>query len=299
MIPPPIPIREHEPMDRHTSWRAGGAARYYAEPASVEEARALAAWALSSGVPLLWAGRGTNTLVRDAGYPGLIAAYRGQAWTLEESDAGALLRVEAGAPMAGLARRLGAMGWAGLEWAEGLPGTVGGAVFGNAGCYGSDTASTLASAEILVGDTLETWPVERLSYGYRTSALKRAAAATLGPQPAPLIVAATFRLTRADPAELAARTAAIAVQRKGKTPSGSSCGSVFKNPPGESAGRLIEAAGLKGQAVGAAVISPLHANYIVNTGGATAAEILELAELAWTTVRERFGVDLELEVRVI
>lgn len=296
MTPPPISIREREPMDRHTSWRAGGAARYYAEPASVEEARALAAWARAEGIPLIWAGRGTNTLVRDEGYAGLIAAYRGQSWALEEHGDMGLLRVEAGAPMAGLARRLCAMGWAGLEWAEGLPGTVGGAVFGNAGCYGGDTAGVLAGAEILAGDALETWPAERLGYGYRTSALKQAPP---GAGPAPLVVAATFRLTRADPAELAARTAAIAAQRKGKTPAGSSCGSVFKNPPGESAGRLIEAAGLKGRAAGAAVISPVHANYIVNTGGASAADILALAELARTTVRERFGIELELEVRVI
>jgi UDP-N-acetylmuramate dehydrogenase len=288
-------IREHEPMERHTSWRAGGAARFYAEPASVEEARALAAWARENAIPLIWAGRGTNTLVRDEGFPGLIAAYRAQAWSLDERGDAALLRVEAGAPMAGLARRLCAMGWAGLEWAEGLPGTVGGAVFGNAGCYGGDTAAILVGAEVLAGDAVEAWPVERLGYGYRTSVLK----AQLASSAASLIVAATFRLTRGDPATLAGRTAAIAAERKRKTPSGSSCGSVFKNPPGDSAGRLIEAAGLKGHRVGAAEISSLHANYIVNTGGATATEILALAELARATVRERFGITLELEVRVI
>jgi UDP-N-acetylmuramate dehydrogenase len=298
MIPqPPATVREHEPMDRHTSWRAGGVARYYAEPASPAEALALVAWARAAGLPLIWAGRGTNMLVRDEGFPGLIAAYRAQSWAIEEHGDSGLLRVEAGAPMAGMARRLSAMGWAGMEWAEGLPGTVGGAVFGNAGCYGGDTAGTLHSAEILVGDTVETWPVERLAYGYRTSGLKRAAPAA-GAAP-PLVVAATFRLTRADPAELAARTAAIAAQRKSKTPSGSSCGSVFKNPPGDSAGRLIEAAGLKGLQAGPAVISPVHANYIVNTGGARAAEILELAAAAQAAVKQQFGVELELEVRVV
>lgn len=288
-------IREHEPMDRHTSWRAGGATRFYAEPAGVDEARALAAWASENAIPLVWAGRGTNTLVRDEGFPGLIAAYRAQKWELDERGDTALLRVEAGAPMAGLARRLCAIGWAGLEWAEGLPGTVGGAVFGNAGCYGGDTAHTLAGAELLVGDTVESWPVERLGYGYRTSALKEQPAAPASP----LIVAATFRLTRGDPAALAGRAAAVAAERKRKTPSGSSCGSVFKNPPGDSAGRLIEAAGLKGHRLGAAEISPLHANYIVNTGGASATEILALAELARTTVRERFGITLEFEVRIL
>jgi len=315
-------------MERHSSWRAGGAARFYAEPGSPEEARALASWARAAGLPLIWAGRGTNMLVRDAGFPGVIAAYRAQAWSLDEAGDTALLRVEAGAPMAGLARRLVAMGWAGLEWAEGLPGTVGGAIFGNAGCYGGDTAGTLHSAEILLDDNVETWPVAQLGYGYRTSILKDDGRRTtddrqrknidsvtmptdtretwvLGRRssvvgcPSPLIVAGRFRLTRDDPARLAERTAATAAQRKGKTPSGSSCGSVFKNPPGESAGRLIERAGLKGHRVGAALISPLHANYIVNTGGARATEILALSELAQATVYEQFGVELELEVRVL
>lgn len=293
---PPIPVREREPMDRHTSWRAGGPARYYAEPASPEQARALAAWARAEGLPLVWAGRGTNTLVRDEGFPGLVAAYRAQGWRLEESGDEALLRVEAGAPMAGLARRLGGQGWAGLEWAEGLPGTVGGAVVGNAGCYGGDTAGVLHSAELLIGDALETWPVERLAYGYRTSALKHLALD--GAEP-PLVVAATFRLRRGDAATIAATMAAIAAQRKGKTPAGSSCGSVFKNPPGDSAGRLIEAAGLKGRAVGGAVISPVHANYIVNTGGARAADILALIDLARDEVLRQFSIPLELEVRIL
>jgi UDP-N-acetylmuramate dehydrogenase len=298
----PIPIREHEPMGRHTSWRAGGAARFYAKPASVAEARALAAWSRRQDIPLIWTGRGTNMLVRDAGFPGLIATYRAQSWLLDEAGDAALLRVESGAPMAGTARRLAALGWDGLTWAEGLPGTVGGAVFGNAGCYGGDTAGTLHSAELLIGDAVETWAVEKLGYGYRTSVLKGGEPRTENREPGmapPLVVAATFRLTRGDPAELAARLAAIAAERKGKTPAGSSCGSVFKNPPGESAGRLVERAGLKGARAGGAMISPLHGNYIVNMGGATAADILALIELIRGTVRERFGVELELEVRVV
>lgn len=294
----PSSVREHEPMGHHTSWRAGGKARYYAEVASVEEARALAAWARTEGLPLVWVGRGTNMLVREEGFPGLLAAYRAQAWELEGHGATALLHVEAGAPMAGLARRLGAMGWAGMAWAEGLPGSVGGAVVGNAGCYGSDTATILHSAELLLGDTVETWPAEKLAYGYRTSMLKTKGG-TLKAEAEPLVTAATFRLTRGDPNELAAQMTAIAAQRKAKTPAGSSCGSVFKNPPGDSAGRLIEAAGLKGREVAGAVFSPLHANYIVNTGGASAAAILALIDLARDEVRRRFGIGLELEVRVL
>lgn len=297
IAPPPIPIREHEPMERHSSWRAGGAARYYAEPASPAEAQALAAWARLHRLPLAWVGRGTNLLVRDAGYPGLIASYRAQDWQIAEQGDSALLTVEAGAPMAGLARRLAAMGWAGLAWAEGLPGTVGGAVFGNAGCYGGDTAQVLVRAAILIDDTIESWPLERLAYGYRTSALKRADLVP-GAIP-PLVLAATFRLTRGDPTALMAAMGSTAAERKRKTPAGSSCGSVFKNPPGESAGQLIERAGLKGRQVGDAVISPIHANYIVNTGAASAADILALVAIARDEVRRQFGIVLELEVCVL
>ena len=289
-------LREHEPMGRHTSWRAGGVARFYSEPSSLEEVRSLLAWATDEGLPVVWIGRGTNMLVDDQGFPGLIASYRAQAWQVEEQDAAVLVRVEGGAVMAGMARRLAAMGLAGLEWAEGLPGTVGGAVVGNAGCYGGDTATLLQRVELLVDGTLEQWPPAQLMYRYRHSLLK---VATPSDRPPPLVVAATFRLERADPFVLMERMAAIAAERKRKTPTGSSCGSVFKNPPGDSAGRLIEAAGLKGRSIGAAQISSMHANYIMNRGGATATEIQALIVLARTVVWERFGVALELEVRIL
>lgn len=296
-LPANLPaLREYEPMDRHTSWRAGGVARFYSEPASLEEVRSLLEWATAAALPLVWIGRGTNMLVDDAGFPGLIASYRAQAWQVEEHDDRVLVRVEGGAVMAGMARRLAAMGLAGLEWAEGLPGTVGGAVVGNAGCYGGDTATMLQSVELFVDGTIERWLPSQLAYSYRHSLLKGDRAFD---RPSPLVVAATFQLRRADPFMLMERMAAIAAERKRKTPTGSSCGSVFKNPPGDSAGRLIEAAGLKGRSIGAAQISSMHANYIMNRGGATATEIQALIALARTTVWERFGVALELEVRIL
>ncbi|WP_298821471.1 UDP-N-acetylmuramate dehydrogenase [Chloroflexus sp.] len=292
----PITLRVDEPMARHTSWRVGGPARYYAEPATPDEAIALAAWASAQDLPLIWVGRGTNLLVRDEGFAGVIAAYRGQRWSLREDGDQAELWVEAGAPMAGTARRLAAMGWAGLEWAEGLPGAIGGAIVGNAGCYGGDTAGVLVAAELLLnGRERVEWPVTALAYAYRESVLKQSMTDNIPP----LVLAGRFRFRRADPTALAARMAAIAAERKRKTPAGSSCGSVFKNPPGDSAGRLIEAAGLKGTRIGDAEISSIHANYIVNRGRACAADILALIELARATVAERFGVTLQLEVRVI
>jgi UDP-N-acetylmuramate dehydrogenase len=284
-------------MARHTSWRIGGPARYYAEIQSATQARALAAWARGVGVELIWMGGGTNLLVRDPGFPGLIVRYRAQGWRIDAHGDSAILRVEAGAPMAGTARRVAAMGWVGLEWAEGVPGTIGGAVFGNAGCYGGDIAGLLQGVSILVGDEEQEWPAERMAYGYRRSALKDAVAQV--DSTPPLILAASLRLRRGDPEALAATMARIAIERKGKTPWGSSCGSVFKNPPGHSSGQLIERAGLKGMRVGNAEISQRHANYIINLGGASSDDVLSLITIAQESVRHQFGVDLELEVRVI
>jgi UDP-N-acetylmuramate dehydrogenase len=296
LIAPPIPLIEDEPMARHTSWRVGGPARYYAEVLGVEQARALASWANEADLALIWVGGGTNLLVRDAGFSGLIARYRAQDWQIEEQGNTATLRAEVGAPMAGTARRMGTLGWAGLAWAEGVPGTVGGAVFGNAGCYGGDIAGLLQSVTMLVGDAVEEWPAARMAYGYRRSALKDASRAPGAP---PLILAASLQLRRGDPVELADTMERIAAQRKSKTPVGSTCGSVFKNPPGHSAGQLIERAGFKGARVGAAEISQHHANYIVNRGGASSDDILGLIAKARDAVRSQFSIDLELEVRVI
>jgi UDP-N-acetylmuramate dehydrogenase len=292
-----VPVMD-EPLARHTSWRVGGPARYYLEVCDSALLQQALAWAAERELPLFVLGAGTNVLVRDNGFAGLVIRYTARQWQIgaEHGDT-ALLEVAAGAPMAGTVRRLAGLGWGGLEWAEGLPGTIGGAVFGNAGCYGGDIAAVLERAGILCDGQVEQWPVERLAYGYRTSRLKQPARAA-GKQPA-IVLDATLRLRRADPQELATTMAQIAQERKGKTPWGSSCGSVFKNPPGESAGRLIDAGGLKGRRVGQAEISRRHANYIVNLGGAGSDDILALIELAQQTVARRFGLDLELEVQVL
>jgi UDP-N-acetylmuramate dehydrogenase len=292
-----MPVSD-EPLARHTSWRVGGPARYYLEARDPAMLQAALGWAAEHCLPLFVLGGGTNLLVRDSGFAGLVVRYTARQWHISAEDGErALLEVAGGAPMAGTVRRLAGLGWGGLEWAEGLPGTIGGAVVGNAGCYGGDTAGVLVQADILIDGTIEQWPVERFAYGYRTSRLKqRARNREAGPA---IVLAATLRLQRADPQELAATMAHIAAERKRKTPWGSSCGSVFKNPPGESAGRLIEAVGLKGRRVGQAEISRRHANYIVNLGGAGSDDILTLIEIAQQTVARRFGIGLELEVQVL
>jgi UDP-N-acetylmuramate dehydrogenase len=298
---------ENEPLARHTSWRIGGPARYYREVRSPAALRAAIHWAHERDLPLFVLGSGTNLLVTEAGFPGLVLRYTGRTWDLSEQDDRGVLYLEAGAPMAGTARRVSARGWAGLVWAEGLPGSLGGAIYGNAGCYGGDMASVVQRVWLLVDDVVQVWPVAWLELGYRTSWLK---AQRLRPdRPAgsvpPIVLAAELALTQADPHELAVTMAHIAALRKAKTPWGSSCGSVFRNPappPGAaplSAGQLIDQAGLKGTRCGGAMISEKHGNYMVNLGDATSKDILDLIELAQQRVAQEFGIELELEVQVL
>lgn len=292
-----VPVT-NEPLARHTSWRVGGPARFYLEAQNVAMLQQGLAWAAQRELPVFLLGGGTNVLIRDTGFAGLVIRYQARQWQINTDDGVmALLHVDAGAPMAGTARRVAALGWGGLEWAEGLPGTIGGAVFGNAGCYGGDIAAVLESASVLVDGAIEQWSLDRFAYGYRSSLLKRQSRTGTGG--AAIVLAARLKLRRADPAELAAMMARTAAERKRKTPWGRSCGSVFKNPPADSAGRLIEAAGLKGQRVGNAEISQRHANYIVNLGGASSDDILALIEIAREHVHRRFGIDLELEVQIV
>jgi UDP-N-acetylmuramate dehydrogenase len=250
--------------------------------------------AAAQGWPVFLLGGGSNILVADEGYPGMVIRYAGRARAFESDGDGAWVRAEARMPLAGLARETARAGWSGLVWAEGIPGTVAGAVIGNAGAYGGDIASRLLDVEIVQPDgTRETWAPSRMEYAYRASCLK-------GRDPAgPAVVAARFRLEKGDPVFLVSEIARISAERRAKTPIGASCGSVFRNPPGTSAGRLIEAAGCKGMRRGAAVVSTLHANYIINEGGGTAREVVALIEAVRARVRETAGVDLVLEIQPV
>ncbi len=294
---PPIALRENEPMVRHTSWRIGGTARYYGEVNNIEDALALVAWAKTQQLDLIWIGGGTNILVQDSGFPGIIVRYIAQEWRIKEEGDIGILHVDSGTIVASLARRMGNLGWAGLEWAEGIPGTIGGAIFGNAGSYGSDISAILLNVHLLVGDHVEHWPASKMNFGYRRSILKDGEYKNAETQP--LIIGADLRMRRGDPKVLAATMARIAAERKNNAPFGRTCGSVFKNPIGYSAGQLIDQAGLKGTRLGDAEISQRHANYIINLGNATSADVLGLIGIAREAVRSKFGIELELEVRVI
>ncbi len=295
-------LLENENLARYTSWKIGGPARFFLNAGSSAELLEALAWAQEQGLRVWLLGGGTNTLALDRGFDGAVLRYRAHSLTIEEQSENSVLRIGACAPMAGTARRIARQGWAGLEWAEGLPGTIGGALYGNAGCYGSDIASTLRRAWLLIDGQVVEWSVEDFGYGYRTSVLKTISdPRSMKPAPwfGPIILEAEFALQRADPQELAVIMERTATQRRSKTPAGQSCGSVFKNPAGESAGRLIEASGLKGRRVGGAEIAQKHANYIVNTGGATSDDVLELINIAHETVLHQFGVELELEVQML
>jgi UDP-N-acetylmuramate--L-alanine ligase/UDP-N-acetylenolpyruvoylglucosamine reductase len=284
-------VLPHEPLAGHTSLRVGGPADVMVRVGTSAE---LAGWhrlARSLDVPVRVIGRGTNVLGGDDGVRGLVLLNRCEAWSLEPALDGrsARLEAESGVTLAALGPSLARAGWAGLEAAVGIPGSIGAAVVTNAGAHGWSMADSVASVEVLEPDgTIRTWTAEELGFGYRHSRLKGDATR--------VVLRASVRLSPADPAELAARIAAFTAQRRATQPTTPSVGSIFKNPPGDYAGRLIEAAGLKGRRIGGAQISPVHANFFVNVGAATATDVHQLIALAHRTVRDQFGICLELEI---
>lgn len=286
-----LKIMRDEPLARYTAARIGGAADWLVVVESVGMAIEAVQAAQHQGLAWCVMGSGSNVLVADAGLRGLVIINKARHVVIE----GERVYAEAGANLSSLARSCIARGLAGLEWAVSVPGTVGGAVVGNAGAHGGDVAGNLTSAIILELDgKISEWPVERFEYGYRDSMIKRRPA-----EPAPVVLAARFELTADDPAELAGRADEFVARRKATQPPGASLGSMFKNPSGDYAGRLIEAAGLKGTKIGGAQISPVHANFFVNTGNATATDVKMLIDLARERVKGRFGVELVLEVELI
>jgi len=286
------------PLARYTAFQIGGPADLLVVARDVDALRQVVTLAWERRIFYRVLGKGSNILVSDAGWRGLVVLNRARETAIlppRKPEGSWTVRAESGALFSTLARRCVDRGLAGLEWAVGIPGTVGGAVVGNAGAWGGDVASSLQAAAVLEpGGGEARWPVERFGYAYRTSILK-----TEAERRQAVVLAAEFGLREGEPQALRARAAEIAARRKASQPSGTSCGSVFKNPPGDSAGRLIEAAGLKGRRVGGAQISTRHANFIINLGQARAADVKALIDLARATVRERFGVALELEIELV
>ncbi len=285
-----------EPLARFTTMRVGGPADLFTVAHNAFELRALVRYARAREIPFAILGRGSNLVISDAGLRGLVIHVKAEASRVD----GERYHAEAGVPMARAATETQGAGLAGLEYGLAIPGTVGGAVWANAGAHGSDTAGVLESATVLMGDGSEReMPVDELGLSYRHSRFKDAVAS--GPAgdagPAEIVLGAVFHLRPADPDEIRARLDEIRRWRREHQPLGiPSAGSVFRNPPGDSAGRLIDILGLKGHRIGGAVVSEKHANFIVNDRKGTAADVRALAEHVRREVRERHGIDLAFEI---
>ena len=298
---PALTILRESPMSLHTTWRVGGPADFLVRAATPEAFSRALAWAAGEGLPVTVIGGGSNLLVDDAGLRGLTILARTPGERAEglvevdQRDDHVLLRVAAQAPLSWVGRQAAERGWAGLDWAVGLPGTVGGATVNNAGAHGSELKDTLESVVVIdnMGCT-DRRPGATLAASYRMTTLK-----ALGRPRGEHVLWAEFRLLHGDRDTLVRLADEHARFRKETQPTGACAGSTFANPPGDYAGRLLEAAGLKGFAVGSARFSPKHANWVINEGGATAAQIRELIATARERVRERFGVDLRQEVEEI
>jgi UDP-N-acetylmuramate dehydrogenase len=288
-------LKENEPLAKYTSARIGGPAEFLIFAENADELAEQVRAARQLGLRYCVLGGGSNVLVSDAGVRGLVIVNRARQVEFRDSGDPPTVWAESGANFGQLARQCAARGLCGLEWAATVPGTVGGAVYGNAGAHGGDIARTLRMAEILQhDDSVRQWAIEELSFGYRTSALKRHAARADN-----VVLAAEFVLTRCDPLTAQTRIEEFAAQRRRTQPPGASIGSMFKNPREDYAGRLIEAAGLKGKRIGNVEISTRHANFFVNLGECRAADVFALIHLAHDAVKNKFGVDLELEVELV
>ncbi|MCS7251286.1 MAG: UDP-N-acetylmuramate dehydrogenase [Thermoflexus sp.] len=287
-----LALERDVPMARFTTSRIGGPADALV---IVEDVQALVdvvrgAWA--DGIPVTMLGGGSNVLIADQGVRGLVVLNRARALRFETDGR---VWTASGVLLPTLARLCAERGWAGLEWAIGIPGTVGGAVVGNAGAHGGDIAGCLESVELLLPEgSIATWSAEQLELSYRTSRLK-----TWPTVPRPVVLAARFALRPEDPEAILERMAAFNAYRRRTQPGGASIGSMFRNPRGDYAGRLIEAAGLKGARRGAIVISTLHANFFINEGNGTAADVRALMAEVQHRVWERFSVLLEPEIEFI
>ncbi len=298
-------LRENEPLARHITYRIGGPADFFFKAQDEAETVALLKICRERNIPILLIGNGSNMLISDKGWRGIAIENRLDKVSLTDLDEErALMKAGAGTLLGNLSRKLAKLGWAGFEFAATIPGSVGGGVVNNAGAHGGEFSQGLTRVAVATaaGECKILLPPD-LEMAYRASRWRENVGmgkAPLGDPGNELILWAEFMLHRDDPADIKRRIDEMTDWRRAKQPQEPSAGSVFKNPsaPNPAAGSLIEQAGLKGHQIGGAQISPRHANFIVNNGGATAHDVLALVELARRSVRERTGIELELEVEL-
>lgn len=280
---------ENEPLSRYTTWRIGGPARYLLQPADLDDVVRGLEMARERGLPWLILGLGSNVLVKDGGFPGMVIRMGKGLDKFEMKGATAI--VGAGMPTPILARRTAEAGFSGVERFIGIPGTVGGGIYMNAGCHGAEFAEIVTEVTVMDGKgKTRTIPRKQISYKYRGSNLGEA-----------IVLEAKLQLGEESPAKLKELQAKLFRWRKAGTPFELPCaGSTFKNPGGnKTAGMLIDEVGLKGFRMGGVQVSPQHANYFVNLGNATAADVLRLIDHVRKTVAKKAGVELELEIKVL
>ncbi len=282
-------VLEQEPMKRHTTFRAGGPADYFVEPATEEELRQVIGLLRKEQVPYYILGNGSNLLVSDAGYRGAIVS----TLALKECRVdGCRVYAQAGARMAQVAREIVQAGLAGFEFGAGIPGTLGGAVVMNAGAYGGEMVQVLRRVRVLTpeGEILDL-PAEDLHLSYRYSVV---------PEREYVVLGAEMELTPGDPAAIQAAIDELAQKRRDKQPlEYPSAGSTFKRPEGYFAGKLIQDSGLSGYRVGGACVSPKHCGFVVNDQNGTAADIYQLCKDVEVRVYASFGVKLTMEVKIL
>jgi UDP-N-acetylmuramate dehydrogenase len=283
---------ENEPLAKYTSARIGGPADAMIVVKSADELAETVTLLWELEAPLKILGGGSNVLVSDAGVRAVVVLNKARKVVFDLQGDPPTVTAESGSNFGAVARQAAQKDLSGLEWAAGIPGTVGGAVVSNAGAHGGDVSSSLEVAEILQRDEgRQSWSVDQFAYRYRGSALK-------GGSKDAVVLLATFRLSREKPAVIQERLDAYLGRRKRTQPPGASMGSMFKNPSNDYAGRLIEAAGLKGTRRGDAEISSVHANFFINHGSASAQDVYSLIEQARESVKDQFGVALELEIEL-
>lgn len=285
-------LREGVALARYSSARIGGPADYLLEVKTAAELADAAHTLWSMDLRFRILGGGSNVLISDEGARGVVVLNRATGMHFEEDGPEPMIWAESGAALGTIARRAVERGLGGLEWAVTIPGTVGGAVVGNAGAHGEDVAGHLEMAEILQpGKDPQPWKAGRLAFSYRRSWLKDHPGEAV-------VLSASFRLHPSTAEETRRRAREFGAYRRATQPPGASWGSMFKNPPGDYAGRLIEAAGLKGERRGDVEISREHANFLVNRGDGTARDAWELIKIARERVEAEFGIRLELEVEL-
>lgn len=284
-------VRENVPLAPYTSARIGGNADVLVTVKSSDELARVMTVIWSQNMHYYILGGGANVLISDRGMRGVVVLNRAREVKFYYGDQPKVW-CESGVVFSNLANRCAAKGFAGLEWGATVPGTMGGAVYGNAGAFGGDIAGSLLWAELLSNNGREEYSAEQMGYGYRTSILKRGEVKAV-------VLSAALGLKNATKEAVSVKIEQFSERRRASQPPGASMGSMFKNPAGDYAGRLIEVAGLKGTRIGNAEISTLHGNFFINHGKTQASDIRALIDLTRRVVKEKCGVELELEIELI